>query len=244
MQDPYCLRCQPQVVGACLDQLRHAALVLVREANAVTDNPLVFAGDGGDDGGSISGGNFHAEPVALACDAMAVAIAEVGAIAERRIAMLIDSQRLAPAAVPHRRAGPEHRLHDRPRHRGGAGHREQVARPSGQRRQPADLRQPGRPRLDGDLRGAPAAADDRTTPRTSSASSCWPRRRASSSCARWRSSPPLEAAHALLREALPGDAEDRYLAPDIDAATALVRDGSLATLFRALPALPALWTPA
>ena len=62
VQDPYCLRCQPQVVGACLDQLRHAALVLVREANAVTDNPLVFA----EDGAMISGGNFHAEPVALA----------------------------------------------------------------------------------------------------------------------------------------------------------------------------------
>ena len=68
VQDPYCLRCQPQVVGACLDQLRHAALVLLREANAVTDNPLVFAEDGGT---MISGGNFHAEPVALAADAMA-----------------------------------------------------------------------------------------------------------------------------------------------------------------------------
>ena len=87
VQDPYCLRCQPQVVGACLDQLRHAALILVREANAVTDNPLVFA----EDGVLVSGGNFHAEPVALAADAMAVAIAEVGAIAERRIAMLIDA---------------------------------------------------------------------------------------------------------------------------------------------------------
>src|SRR5499427_5555392 len=94
VQDPYSLRCQPQVVGACLDQLRHAALVLLREANAVTDNPLVFA----EDGMLISGGNFHAEPVALAADAMAVAIAEVGAIAERRIAMLIDTgvSRLPP----------------------------------------------------------------------------------------------------------------------------------------------------
>ncbi|HSW24528.1 MAG TPA: histidine ammonia-lyase, partial [Burkholderiaceae bacterium] len=85
VQDPYSLRCQPQVVGACLDQLRHAALVLLREANAVTDNPLVCGAQ------LISGGNFHAEPVALACDAMAVAIAEIGAIAERRIAMLIDA---------------------------------------------------------------------------------------------------------------------------------------------------------
>ena len=94
VQDPYSLRCQPQVVGACLDQLRHAALVLVREANAVTDNPLVFA----EDEALVSGGNFHAEPVALVADAMALAIAEVGAIAERRIAMLIDAgvSRLPP----------------------------------------------------------------------------------------------------------------------------------------------------
>ncbi|WP_374661078.1 histidine ammonia-lyase [Inhella sp.] len=84
VQDPYCLRCQPQVMGACLDQARHAAQVLVREANAVTDNPLVF------DDLMVSGGNFHAEPVALAADGLALAIAEVGAIAERRIAMLID----------------------------------------------------------------------------------------------------------------------------------------------------------
>jgi len=84
VQDPYCLRCQPQVMGACLDQARHATEVLVREANAVTDNPLVF------DDVMISGGNFHAEPVAFAADNLALAIAEVGAIAERRIAMLID----------------------------------------------------------------------------------------------------------------------------------------------------------
>jgi histidine ammonia-lyase len=87
VQDPYCLRCQPQVMGACLDQMRYATQVLMREANAVTDNPLVFA----DDATLLSGGNFHAEPVALACDALAVAIAEIGAITERRIAMLVDT---------------------------------------------------------------------------------------------------------------------------------------------------------
>ena len=89
-QDPYCLRCQPQVMGACLDQMRYASQVLVREANAVTDNPLVFA-DGNGEGTLLSGGNFHAEPVALACDALAVVIAEIGAITERRIAMLVDT---------------------------------------------------------------------------------------------------------------------------------------------------------
>jgi histidine ammonia-lyase len=98
VQDPYCLRCQPQVMGACLDQLRYAAQVLVREANAVTDNPLVFA----EGGALVSGGNFHAEPVALAADALAVAIAEIGAISERRVAMLIDTviSRLPPFLTP------------------------------------------------------------------------------------------------------------------------------------------------
>ncbi len=87
VQDPYCLRCQPQVMGACLDQMRYAADVLLREANAVTDNPLVFA----DTASLVSGGNFHAEPVALAADALAIVIAEIGAITERRIAMLVDT---------------------------------------------------------------------------------------------------------------------------------------------------------
>jgi histidine ammonia-lyase len=88
VQDPYSLRCQPQVMGACLDSIRHVASVLVTEARAVTDNPLVFS----DDGVILSGGNFHAEPVALACDYLATAIAEIGALSERRIALLIDSR--------------------------------------------------------------------------------------------------------------------------------------------------------
>ena len=87
VQDPYSIRCQPQVVGACLDVLRHVCSVLETEANAVTDNPLVFA----DSKSVLSGGNFHAEPVALAADYLALAIAEIGALSERRIALLIDS---------------------------------------------------------------------------------------------------------------------------------------------------------
>jgi histidine ammonia-lyase len=87
VQDPYSLRCQPQVMGACLDQLRHAGEVLRREANAVTDNPLVFP----DTLEVLSGGNFHAEPVALAADGIALAVAEVGALAERRVALLVDA---------------------------------------------------------------------------------------------------------------------------------------------------------
>jgi len=87
VQDPYSLRCQPQVAGACLQQLRDAARVLEIEANGVSDNPLVF----GEAGEVLSGGNFHAEPVAFAADNMALAIAEIGALSERRVAMLIDS---------------------------------------------------------------------------------------------------------------------------------------------------------
>jgi histidine ammonia-lyase len=86
VQDPYCLRCMPQVMGACLDSLRHAADVFEREANGVSDNPLVFA----DTDEILSGGNFHAEPIAIAADLLAIAIAEIGAIAERRVAMLVD----------------------------------------------------------------------------------------------------------------------------------------------------------
>lgn len=84
VQDPYSLRCQPQVMGACYDQLQHAANILLVEANGVTDNPLIF----GDD--IISGGNFHAEPVAFVADNIALAIAEIGALSERRTALLID----------------------------------------------------------------------------------------------------------------------------------------------------------
>ncbi len=87
VQDPYSIRCQPQVVGACLDVIRHVCTVLETEANAVTDNPLVFT----DSKSVLSGGNFHAEPVALAADYLALAIAEIGALSERRIALLIDS---------------------------------------------------------------------------------------------------------------------------------------------------------
>ena len=86
VQDPYCIRCQPQVTGAALDLLRMTARTLRIEANAVTDNPLVLTGDGK----IVSGGNFHAEPVAFAADMIAIALAEIGAIAQRRVALMVD----------------------------------------------------------------------------------------------------------------------------------------------------------
>jgi len=87
VQDPYSLRCQPQVMGACLQNLYHAAHVLLTESNAVSDNPLVFP----QDGDVLSGGNFHGEPVAFAADIIALALCEIGSISERRQALLLDS---------------------------------------------------------------------------------------------------------------------------------------------------------
>jgi histidine ammonia-lyase len=86
VQDPYSLRCQPQVMGACLQQIRYASETLVTEANGVSDNPLVFA----DTGDILSGGNFHAEAVAITADALAITLCEIGALSERRMALLID----------------------------------------------------------------------------------------------------------------------------------------------------------
>ncbi|MBE1203375.1 histidine ammonia-lyase [Aminobacter carboxidus] len=86
VQDPYCLRCQPQVMGAALTLLRQAADTLGTEANGVTDNPLIFT----EDDTALSGGNFHAEPVAFAADMIALAVCEIGSLSERRIAMLVD----------------------------------------------------------------------------------------------------------------------------------------------------------
>ena len=236
VQDPYSLRCQPQVVGACLDQMRHAALVLVREANAVTDNPLVFP----EDGMMISGGNFHAEPVALAADGMALAIAEVGAIAERRIAMLIDSgvSRLPPFLTDDAGLNSGFMI----AHVTAAA----LASENKSLAHPASV----------DSLPTSANQEDHVSMATFAA------RRLQAMIANTghilgiellaaaqgieflrplKSSGALEQAHALLREQIPAMAQDRFLAPDIEHASALVRNGSLSRIFRALPDLPALW---
>ena len=157
VQDPYSFRCQPQVMGACLDLLANAARTLVIEANAVSDNPLVFA----EDGAVLSGGNFHAEPVAFAADMIAMAVAEMGSLSERRIAALIDSIDLAAAALPHPQPRPQLRLHDPAMHGGGADEREQADVASGLGQFRAHLGQPGGPCVDGHPRGAAAGADER-----------------------------------------------------------------------------------
>ncbi|MBX3622808.1 MAG: histidine ammonia-lyase [Rhizobacter sp.] len=242
VQDPYSLRCQPQVVGACLDQLRHAALVLVREANAVTDNPLVFADDAGG-GALVSGGNFHAEPVALACDAMAVAMAEVGAIAERRIAMLIDGSvsRLPPflTAEPGLNSG---FMIAHVTAAALASENKSLAHPASVDSLPTSANQEDHVsmatfaarRLQAVIHNVAHILGIELLAAAQGIEFLRP----------LRSSAALEAAHALLRERCAAMAHDRYLAPEIERATGLVLDGSLSRVFRTLPGLPALWTPA
>jgi histidine ammonia-lyase len=239
VQDPYCLRCQPQVVGACLDQLRHAALILVREANAVTDNPLVFA----EDGVLVSGGNFHAEPVALAADAMALAIAEVGAIAERRIAMLIDAgvSQLPPFLsadaglnsgfmIAHVTAASL------------ASENKSLAHPASVDSLPTSANQE-------DHVSMATFAARRLQPMISNVAVIlgieWLASAQGVDFLRpLRSSPALEQAHSLLRAQCASMPTDRYLAPDIERATVLVTQGSLSTVLRNIDGLPALWKPA
>jgi histidine ammonia-lyase len=271
VQDPYCLRCQPQVVGACLDQLRHAALVLLREANAVTDNPLVFAAPtddavhpadaaepappgrwrppGGETaqgriaGALISGGNFHAEPVALAADAMANAIAEVGAIAERRIAMLIDSN--VSGLPPFLTANAGLNSGFMIAHVTAAA----LASENKSLAHPASV----------DSLPTSANQEDHVSMATFAARRLQPmiHNVAHIIGIEWlaaaqgieylrplASSAALEAAHALLRERCPAMPEDRYLAPDIEAASTLVASGELSRILRGLHGLPALWIPA
>ena len=239
VQDPYCLRCQPQVVGACLDQLRHAATVLLREANAVTDNPLVFA----QDGAMLSGGNFHAEPVALAADGMALAIAEVGAIAERRIAMLIDSgvSRLPPFLtedaglnsgfmIAHVTAASL------------ASENKSLAHPASVDSLPTSANQEDHVsmatfaarRLQAMVRNTAHILGIELLAAAQGIDFLRP----------LQSSVLLEEVHALLRQHVPKMEQDRYLAPDIAHASALVQSGALARILRKLNDVPELWIPA
>ena len=266
VQDPYCLRCQPQVVGACLDQLRHAAQVLLREANAVTDNPLVFpevsAGPpqadllplGGADaatrrpwgpvsGAMISGGNFHAEPVALAADAMACAIAEVGAIAERRIAMLIDSSvsRLPPFLTANAGLNSGFMI-AHVTAASLASENKSLAHPASVDSLPTSANQE-------DHVSMATFAARRLQPMVDNVAHIlgieWLAAAQGIEFLRpLASSPALESAHALLRQQCKPMLSDHYLAPDIDAAGILVRSGALAPILHALDELPALWTPA
>ncbi|MBB5944409.1 histidine ammonia-lyase [Xanthomonas sp. 3307] len=223
VQDPYCLRCQPQVMGAALDVMRQAATTLATEANGVSDNPLVFS----DTGEALSGGNFHAEPVAFAADMLALAVCEIGSISERRVAMLVD-----PAL-----SGLPAFLTPKPGLNSGfmipqvtaaalVSENKQRAYPASVDSIPTSANQEdhvsmaahGARRL---LAMAENAANVVGIELLAAAQGC-------DFHAPLRSSAALEAARALLRARVPALQDDRYFHPDMLAATALVRDGALA----------------
>ena len=230
VQDPYSLRCQPQVAGACLDLLDNAAAMLLREANAVTDNPLVTA-----EGEVLSGGNFHAEPVAFAADTIALALAELGAISERRLALLTDpalnsglpaflvadsgvnsgfmiAQVTAAALVAENRALATPRSTDSlPT---SANQEDHVSMATGAALRLSEMAENLATILGIEILAACQGLEFHRP---------------------LRSSAPLEAAHAALREVAARWDQDRVMAPDIEAAKRLVERG----IFAGLVDLPA-----
>ncbi len=236
VQDPYCLRCQPQVMGAVLDILRHTAATLGTEANGVTDNPLIFP----ETLEALSGGNFHAEPVAFAADIIALALCEVGSIAERRLAMLID-----PAL-----SGLPAFLTLRPGLNSGfmIAHVTAAALVSEnkQRATPASVDSIPTSANQEDHVSMAAHAARRLLPMAANTAAVLGIEllAAVQGCdfhAPLRSSPVLEQARAVLRREVPGLVEDRYFAPDIEAATRLVTSGAIAAVARGT--LPELESP-
>lgn len=220
VQDPYCLRCQPQVMGACLDQIAHAREILLTEANGVSDNPLVFA----DTLEALSGGNFHAEPVAFAADNLALAIAEIGALSERRTAMLMDPvlSGLPAFLVEHGGLNSGFMI-AQVTSAALASENKSLAHPASVDSLPTSANQ-----------------EDHVSMATYAARRLHPMldNTAGIVAIEWlaaaqalefhrplRSSPRLEALHARLRECVPFMHEDRLMAPDIAAATALVEAG-------------------
>jgi histidine ammonia-lyase len=233
VQDPYCLRCQPQVMGAVLDLLRHAAATLETEANGVTDNPLIFT----DTEEALSGGNFHAEPVAFAADTMALAICEIGSLSERRIAMLVD-----PAL-----SGLPAFLTPRPGLNSGfmipqvtaaalVSENKQRAHPASVDSIPTSANQEDHVSMAAHAarRLIEMADNCGTVIAIELLVAC-------QGCdfhAPLRSSPSLEAVRAVLRREVPHLDEDRSLHPDQQAATRMIRDGAVVQAAgRSLPSL-------
>ncbi|MCO4786509.1 MAG: histidine ammonia-lyase [Marinomonas atlantica] len=221
VQDPYSLRCQPQVMGACLEQIRSAANVLCVEANSVSDNPLVFAAEGD----IISGGNFHAEPVAMAADNLALAIAEIGSLSERRMALLIDSNlsKLPPflvdnggvnsgfmiAQVTAAALASENKTYAHPASVDSlptsANQEDHVSMATFAARRLNDMSENTRGILAVEILSAVQGLDFR---------------------APLKSSEPLELARATLRARVPFYDKDRYFAPDIEKANNLLKEAT------------------
>ncbi|MDN5785841.1 histidine ammonia-lyase, partial [Pseudorhodobacter sp.] len=221
VQDPYCIRCVPQVVGAAVDLLRFAATTLEVEANAVTDNPLVVSA------GIISGGNFHAEPVAFAADIIALALAEIGAIAQRRVALMVDptlSHDLPPFLTPAPGLNSGFMIAEVTT-AALMSENKHLANPCSTDSTPTSANQEDHVSM--------AAHGARRLGRMNANLSVI--LGVEALCAAQGidfrtplpTSPALQAAVKALRKVSPALKEDRYLAPDIEAASALVRNATL-----------------
>jgi histidine ammonia-lyase len=229
IQDPYCLRCQPQVMGAALDVLRQAASTLATEANGVSDNPLIFP----DEGEGISGGNFHAEPVAFAADMIALAVCEIGSLSERRIAMLVDPalSRMPAFLTPQPGLNSGFML--------AQVTAAALVSENKQRAYPASVDSIPTSANQEDHVSMAAHGARRLLPMAANASYVIGIEllAAAQGCdfhAPLTSSTVLEQVRARLRSEVPRLEQDRHLAPDIEKATALVRTSSIAALCGAL----------
>ncbi len=223
VQDPYCLRCQPQVMGAALDLLRQAAATLAIEANGVSDNPLIFP----DSNEALSGGNFHAEPVAFAADMIALAICEIGSLAERRVAMLIDPalSGLPAFLTPNPGLNSGFMV---PQVTAAA-----LVSENRQRAHPASVDSIPTSANQEDHVSMAAHAASRLVPMVQNAIAVIAIEllAAAQGCdfhAPLTSSPALERVRALLRGEVPRLENDRYLYPDLQKSITLVRDGMIA----------------
>ncbi|MEN3160109.1 histidine ammonia-lyase [Alkalimonas sp. NCh-2] len=228
VQDPYSLRCQPQVMGACLTQIRQAAAVLETEANGVTDNPLVFA----DEGDILSGGNFHAEPVAMAADNLALAIAEVGSLSERRMALLIDaSLSKLPAFLVNNGGVNSGFMIAQVTSAALASENKSLAHPASVDSLPTSANQEDHVSMATFAARRLAQMADNT--RGVLAVEYLASVQGLDFRAPLKSTERLEQARALLRDQVSFYAEDRYFAPDIKAAAELLASGRLSSLLPA-----------
>jgi histidine ammonia-lyase len=223
VQDPYSLRCQPQVMGACLDVMRQAAATLLTESNGVTDNPLVIP----QTGESLSGGNFHAEPVAFAADELALAIAEIGALAERRIALLIDAtiSGLPPFLTSHSGVNSGFMI-AHVTAAALASENKSLAHPASVDSLPTSANQEDHVSMA--TFAARRLGDMVENTATIVAIELLAAAQGIDFRRPLKSSAPLERAHAIVREVAPHLEGDRYLALDIGAVTPLVRAGRFA----------------
>jgi histidine ammonia-lyase len=209
-------------VGACLDQLRHSLQVLAVEANAVSDNPIHFA----DTGELLSGGNFHAEPVAFAADGAALAIAELGALAERRIALLVDASMSGLPAFLTRESGLNSGfMIAHVTAAALASENKSLAHPASVDSMPTSANQEDHVSMATFAARRLGAMNDNT--RSILAIEYLAAAQGIGLLAPLATSEPLQSAVQALRNQVPPLGDDRMLAPDIEAATALLRDGSL-----------------